>query len=299
MANMKHTYSVDNKDDAIYYNRKTYDSEFGSSYDYNHNLSPNHYTQKIFKRNIQYIINKLSESKDGLTLIDIGTGTGSLSLNYYKFIRPSDTVVNLDISENMLNLLRKKLSQQHVDQSQFVADDAYAYLAITDLKFDLVGFAGCLHHFYDYQAVFEQACKKLSPNGYIYIALEPKHTKSYIEYTIRNFESVIVRFKRGEFGLLRLIIKILYTPFHFLNAWFGLSKIQLNSENFTDPDQQKSEVVTSGLDIESLYKTLKTQNIKVVNFSGGPDYAYFFTFKLLNLLHLNSHFQLIARKGNK
>lgn len=292
---MNKTYSVNNKEEAIYYNRMVYNGEFGTNYDKNHYLEPTHYAQKIFYNNVKEIINQLSNQKENLRLIDIGAGTGSLSLNYYKFIRHTDTVINLDISENMLELLKEKLTQQQVGQSQFVTDDAYSYLKKSDHSFDLVGFSGSLHHFYDYEEVIEMACQSLCYKGYLYIALEPKQQNNFIEKTIRNLESVFVRYKKGEFGIIRCIIKILYTPFHFLNRWLDI-KENHTPEGSKDFYQQKSEVVTTGLDLVNVLKILKLNNLKVIKLFGGPDYVYYSTFKILNFFKINSHFQLIAQK---
>lgn len=265
---MKEEYSVKTKEEALYFNRKVYNGDFGSNYDKTHSLKYTHYSQRIFQKNVKDIIDNLRKAKNSLNLIDIGTGTGSLSLNYYKNIKPSDTVTNVDISKKMIELLKLKLTQEQINQSIFVIDDAYTFLAKSQLNFDLIGFAGALHHFYDYEKVIDMACKNLKPFGYLYIALEPKMSNNYIEKTVINYEHIIQRYKKRQFSFTRCIIKILYNPFHFLNNWFLGKSVQVDVPN-SNPDLEKSEVVTSGLDLYRVKEILKTNELRIIKLSSG------------------------------
>jgi SAM-dependent methyltransferase len=223
--------------------------------------------------------------------LDIGTGTGALALNYYKFIRPYDKVYCLDVSELMINNLKQKLSIEQISQSRFIVDDALNFLINTDLTFDVIGFASSLHHMFDYEYVIEKACIKIKKDGYLYIALEPKSQGSILETTYRKYENIIKRYKMNEFSFLRLVIKALYIPFHFLNKFSIPTNIAIENEA-----NIKSEVVISGLNLNRILEILHSNNMEICKLNNGASYIYKLSFKLMNLLGLNTHFELIAKK---
>ncbi|MBR9704340.1 hypothetical protein GOV12_02935, partial [Candidatus Pacearchaeota archaeon] len=69
--------NVKNKSEAIYYNKKLYNGNFGDRWDLD--ASPKEYRNKIMKKDLKKILSKLN--KKNINFIDIGCGTGALALN--------------------------------------------------------------------------------------------------------------------------------------------------------------------------------------------------------------------------
>jgi ubiquinone/menaquinone biosynthesis C-methylase UbiE len=231
-------------------------------------------------------------------MMDVGTGTGALSLNFYKYLKSEDRVYNLDISEVMLANLKNKLSQEQILQSSFIVDDAFNFLNKSVQNFHIIGFSGALHHFYDYDKIINLAASKVLPEGYIYIGVEPKNKVIYLERVIRNIESIYYRFRMKEISFLSFLIKICYTPFHFFNKFIYKKEKNQNTINKFDynlEEQGKTEIL-HGLDLK-LIKTILYQNsFNIIKLQGSPGYIYNFTYRLVNFLKINDHFLLIAKK---
>lgn len=102
-----------------------------------------------------------TDSQNYSLILDIGCGTGNYtSLLNKKF--PAAKITALDISEKMISVAKKKLSDSSVD---FLIADAES--ARIEKKFDLLTSNACFQWFDDLDNMLEKCAKLLTPNGTI------------------------------------------------------------------------------------------------------------------------------------
>jgi ubiquinone/menaquinone biosynthesis C-methylase UbiE len=77
--------------------------------------------------------------------------------NYlFKYTKTSE-IFCLDISKDMLNILKNKLSKQDNRRASFICGDATDYIKSTKEKFDIICVQGSLHHMFDYLDLINSA----------------------------------------------------------------------------------------------------------------------------------------------
>lgn len=144
-------------------------------YDIIHAEIFNKYEQKRTKRDIDFIAKHISTKKP--SVLDIGCGTGNLSL---KFLNLGFLVSGVDISKNMLDILRNKTKSRSL---VLIESDVDSFIhGCKEEKYDVITFSSVLHHLPDYLVTIETAIKLLKENGIIYITHEPTrqiYQKSY------------------------------------------------------------------------------------------------------------------------
>lgn len=101
-------------------------------------------------------------------ILDIGTGLGSLAIEFAKRLSGSK-IFGLDISEEMISAARKKAGELKLDNIEFILGDV-AKIDLKGLRFDLITSFGVLHHLSDLKSLFLQVKNWLKDNaaGYIY-----------------------------------------------------------------------------------------------------------------------------------
>lgn len=103
-------------------------------------------------------------SLKGMRALDYGTGTGLLTM---ALIEDLDSVVAIDVSESMLEVLREKVKQvpsiliRKHDLSQYDLDEE---------PFDLIYSAMTLHHVENIAVLLTRCYRMLKPGGYLAIA---------------------------------------------------------------------------------------------------------------------------------
>ena len=102
-----------------------------------------------------------------LSVLDIGCGTGNIAL---KFLQRDHKVDCVDLSDEMLNILRQKTGA--MDNVRFFASDADAYLYLSP-SYDVICLSSVLHHLPDYNQTLVMCFQKLNPGGFLYITHEP------------------------------------------------------------------------------------------------------------------------------
>ena len=103
-------------------------------------------------------------ARKGLTILDLGCGSGLSGLAVRKF---ADKLVGIDLSPEMLALARA-----HKVYDRLEAAEITAWLAKTDMAFDLILSCDCLIYFGDLGPVLRAAALRLKPGGLIAISVE-------------------------------------------------------------------------------------------------------------------------------
>ena len=99
----------------------------------------------------------------GMRVLDLGCGTGTATLEIASRLEGTGKVVGLDLSEEMLERAKQKLTELGYTNVEFVLRSA------SDLNhdeyFDHVLSTNAFHHFADKQDVFARVYKSLRPGG--------------------------------------------------------------------------------------------------------------------------------------
>lgn len=295
--------AVKSKQEAIFFNQKVYDGEFGDKYD--KDISLKNYRKKLMKKDLDFIFKNLPAKN--LKLLDMGCGTGYLCLNYYDYSSDSK-VYCLDLSKNMLDLLKRKLSKDKKERTEFAAMDVFSYLKKIKFDFDLIGVSGALHHFFDYLEVIDMACKKIKRGGFFYLELEPIDTreqgiiKNNLMKIYRTFDfSFNICFKK-TISPLKFFPYLFYAfsksvPFVNQKTIEKLKKSFFKVESDNQEEFEKSETIREGLDLRKIREILKKNNLEIIILDGGANYSFPLTHKIINFFHINDHVRIIARRN--
>jgi SAM-dependent methyltransferase len=105
------------------------------------------------------------------SMLDLGTGTGHM---LRRFAKRFEHVVAVDHSRAMLDVARRTSARSKLGDIEFVAADAYDFLAHEPRRFDLVTCVGFLHHLQpeSLAQLLDLARSRLAPDG-VLIVSEP------------------------------------------------------------------------------------------------------------------------------
>jgi len=284
--------SVANKQEALHYNIKVYDGNFGRNYDKTHPKEENHYIQKHHLKIIRKLVKVFR--RGSLKILDIGCGTGDLSLKFCKITKDS-IIFNLDLSRVMLKNLKKKLAPEEIKRNIFICQDAYEYLKNTKENFDIIATSGTLHHLFDYLEVVNLSCQKLKDNGFLYIACEAKRHTNYFQKSIHLMDDAVYMYKYRKLTFLKFIIYFVYSFTHFLQPITKCFRKKIITTNYNPEEQQKSEIIKK-MNMKEIFKILKNNNMKVLNYEDSPVFKNEIFYKITLMFGINDYFQLIAKK---
>ncbi|MBR5537814.1 MAG: methyltransferase domain-containing protein [Clostridia bacterium] len=101
--------------------------------------------------------------KEGCRVLDLGCGTG-LELEYYFAVNPTAEVCGIDLSEKMLDALRRKFP----DRALELRTGSYFSLPFGEERFDAAVSVESLHHFTKDEKIplYTKLRKALKPGGY-------------------------------------------------------------------------------------------------------------------------------------
>jgi len=161
---------------------------FASEYDFMASLNPNR--DNLF-------ISNMPEAKGAA--LDIGCGSGILTLELAQYY---ETVVGIDVSEEMLAIAKQKRSNPKI---KYILMDA-EQLSLNQ-KFDFIVSANTFHHLNDLPETFEALRKLLKSNGRVVLSdiiskVETPVTIVYLIGAVKDF--VLETFKYGGSNALRL-----------------------------------------------------------------------------------------------
>ncbi len=95
--------------------------------------------------------------------LDLGCGTGNVSMMIAKLIGDQGKVLGLDINELNIQAATKSAKSQQIDNVNFEVFDAYQLKSST--KYDLIYSRFLLSHLKDPRTVLENALQSLTPGG--------------------------------------------------------------------------------------------------------------------------------------
>jgi len=118
------------------------------------------------------LIASLIATRSCVRVLDIGCGTGNLAL---KFLNRGYHVRAVDISSQMIEVLRSKVDLTSLDRIEFIVSDAADIMTDTRTygTWDVIAFSSVLHHLPDYQTVLSFCLRQLRPGGILYVCHEP------------------------------------------------------------------------------------------------------------------------------
>ncbi len=229
----------------------------------------NWFEQGRILRNLKFIERNSPHNSFAL---DIGCGTGNLSL---KLLDMGFKVWGVDISQEMLEVLKKKVPQRFQDKISLFCKNIDYFLDRCQEQFGLIVVSSVLHHLPDYLKTLKKAIGLLQPGGYLYIIHEP--TKIAL-------------------GPDRFLRKILWQVDNIVYSILNFGKgVEVRKRNYRISDYQ----LYHGFDEEAVVAACRNAGLGIVEFT-----RYASAMRLgiscwvdSLLLKSKSQFLLIARKN--
>lgn len=131
---------------------------------------------EIFSKQAQHrIVEILDEAEKKIMsrdrkALDIGAGTGNITL---KLLKKNINVDAVDISMEMLEILKGKLTEKEKKQISIVVADADGFLNNKNEEYDLIVTSSLLHHLPEYTQTLKLMEKALKPGGVLVNLHEP------------------------------------------------------------------------------------------------------------------------------
>lgn len=122
--------------------------------------------------------------KEGMTVLDIGCGPGSFTIDIAQMVGESGRVIAADLQEAMLEKLRSKIHQTQLEQRITLHRCKEDRIGISE-KVDFALAFYVVHEVPDQQAFFDEVRSILKPDGLVLIVEPPLHvSKRAFEKTI-------------------------------------------------------------------------------------------------------------------
>lgn len=146
--------------------------------------------QKYFKQDIRPILFKRVNFKNK-TVIDLGAGTGYLSLSLAKNAK---IVFAIDQSQNMLDQIRQKANYQKLTNVFTIISDVNT-VAFQSHQIDIVTMNMALHHMIDPNQIIKEMYRLLKGKGLVVISDVMKHQG---EWAKEEMHDVWLGFSRNQ-----------------------------------------------------------------------------------------------------
>ena len=135
-----------------------------------------HYDQDVinillFRPSYQRVLAQLRQwqrrGRKHLRILDVGCGTGSLMMLCLQLQPPAlvDTVVGLDMSENMIAKARQKIALSHHSKRSHLTIGDAEHLPFEGDSFDVVTCCNSFHHYPHKDRAVSEMYRVLRPNG--------------------------------------------------------------------------------------------------------------------------------------
>jgi len=229
----------------------------------------NRYENRRTNKDIDYIKN-LFEKNKMINLLDIGCGTGNISLRFIADNRFRITAV--DLSKEMLEKFKKKVDAYK--NITLICQSAEEFLSKNSKKYDVITIYSTLHHFYKPYSIFSKTLNIINKQGIIYLSHEPLCKKQQQ----KNLFSDVINF------LDRVL-----SNFYYIYKLKKIPKI-----NHTISDYYSKE----GIDVDKLKEMLK-YNFNILSYQEYSVNRMAITNLIDNkTVRTKKSFKLIAQKRN-
>ena len=168
--------------------------------------------------------------ESGVSVLDLGCGTG-LELQEYFKINPTAKITGIDLSEGMLNALRKKFADKEIT----LIKGSYFDVPFGENLFDAAVSVESLHHFTKEEKIplYKKLCSVLKENGYFiltdYFAPDDEYETFYQNELLRlkNEQGI----SDGEFYHYDTPLTVAHESEALIEAGFSSVKILKSWEN--------------------------------------------------------------------
>ena len=258
-----------------------------------------------FQKDIRYL--RSFFPKDSPRVLDLGCGTGFMTL---AFAEQLCWVTSVDISSGMLAELRRKIAIEACTtltaSIQIVEEDVDKFLANTDALYDGIVFHSVLHHLPDYLETLKQACRRLLPGGFLYIATDPLNRKMMtpLNRWMARASELEEKWVNASLYRIRYLCERFWAnslPDAIQKAWrmfyaSGASQRTPDSETKTKPDISLVEYhdVCGGIDEQEGIAVLKTQGLQILRSEKFCLYRHAWLTGLARSLRCPNVFKIIA-----
>lgn len=141
------------------------------------------------------IIADLVDLRTGLTVLDVGSGTGADTIEVARAVGPEGRVVGLDRSAEMIAEARQRAEQAGVPV-EFVTGDAHV-LGFPDASFDRVRTERMLIHLTDPEAAVREMVRVTKPGGLVVASDIDGGTAFFNSSNTKLAETLALRLSRG------------------------------------------------------------------------------------------------------
>lgn len=208
--------------------------------------------------------------------LECGGGTGNLTL---KMCARGWRVTVVDISEDMLDLLRKK-SCAMARGPELVCGSIERFLHEAQEKYDVIAFSSVLHHLYSYLDVVQHSLACVRPGGFFYSNYDPvQPARPLLTRALDSLDIAIAKlwFDPNDVlpGIQRRLRKLLSAK----DASLGRKIVSAG-----DIAEYHAK---AGLDDEEILRILRRSGFAIV------EHSRFTTGRTTPIRFLNSHFPLL------
>ena len=133
-----------------------------------------------YDENLREVIIQKANVKAGNTVLDIGCGTGFITISVAKAVGKNGKVIGVDISEGMLKKARENLSKAEVSNIEFRVGDA-ENIPLDDNSVDAVVGNMVLHHCPSPENAIKEMTRVLKPKGRLVLADMKEHKEEWLK----------------------------------------------------------------------------------------------------------------------
>jgi len=138
----------------------------------------------------------LANSSNKIKVLDVGTGTGFVPRTIAGFLKNSDLFICSDISINILEQCKTKLSKKNFgNEFKFLKLDGHN-INLESNELDFVTLNSVLHHIPDFFPLFKEINRLLKLNGFLIIGHEPNRLFVKNMFLFYNFRFISLIFDK-------------------------------------------------------------------------------------------------------
>ena len=118
----------------------------------------------------------IDKNKGPFSIIDLGCGDGTLTIEMAKF---ASHVIGVDNNPEMLASAGQRIERLGLKNVSLLAENVNK-LSVSDKSLDIVFFSQSLHHLDDPESGFKEAARVLRPGGQVLVMELAKHTEDWV-----------------------------------------------------------------------------------------------------------------------